>query len=123
MAIQAPLSSTMSTPSKSNSHRPPRPDQLSRDAFEFITAVDQFKRDEMRSFLGLEEVVSVLENLGYARRHDTVEAEVEDIAQAIEDYKASSSRLFPNWSEIFGLIRELGYARDEDADETGSDQE
>lgn len=123
MASQAPLSSTMSTSPKSNSHRPPRPDQLSRDAFEFITAVDQFKRDEMRSFLGLEEVVSVLESLGYARRHDTVEAEVQDIAQAIEDYKSSSSRLFPNWSEIFGLIQELGYVREDLPGDPDSPQE
>lgn len=103
----------MSTPSKPNSARPPRPDQLSREAFEFITAVDQFKRDEMRSFLGLEEIVTVLETLGYARRRETVAEEVDDIAQAIEDYKTTNSRLFPNWSEIFNLIQDLGYARDQ----------
>lgn len=107
----------MTTPRKTQAKRPPRPDQLTRDAFEFIAAVDQFKRDEMRSFLGLEEVVTVLENLGYGRRHETVEAEVESIASAIEDYKKENSRLFPNWSEIFHLITELGYVRDPGADD------
>ena len=43
----------------------PRPDELTRETFEFITAVDEYKRRHMRSFLNDPEVLEILHDLGY----------------------------------------------------------
>ena len=99
------------TPAKKGRVGPPRPDEMSKDAFEFISAIDQYKRDEMRSFLELEEILQVLGRLGYERDVSDGAAQVQDLADALERYREEHERLFPNWSEVFTVLIELGYAR------------
>jgi hypothetical protein len=96
----------------------PRPDELSRETFEFIAAIDEFKRRRMRSFLEDKEVLHVLHDLGYARAlvededdDDGLERELTDFAAERERYRREKGRLFPTWSEVFQLLLELGYAR------------
>ena len=87
-----------------------RPDELSSDAFEFISAIDDFKRTRMVSIVTLEDVVGLLSELGYhpLEVHDS---ELADLEGAVEKYKKAHDRLFPNWSEAFGVLREIGYDR------------
>jgi len=100
--------------------RTPRPDELSRETFEFIAAVDEYKRRHMRSFLNDEEVIDILLNLGYVLekaaedREEVSDAEVEAFIEARERYRNEEGRLFPTWSEVFKLLIELGYHRDRD---------
>jgi len=100
--------------SKVRTHTP-RPDELSRETFEFISAVDEYKRRHMRSFLDDREVIEVLQRLGYRRpgfgASDPSEAELEDYSEARRRYRIEEGRLFPTWSEVFGLLMGLGYSR------------
>jgi len=94
----------------------PRPDELSRETFEFIAAIDDYKRKHMRSFLSDREVLSVLRRLGYGREKtgaEPSEAELAEYAAARARYRAEHGRLFPTWSEVFQLLLELGYQRQE----------
>lgn len=95
----------------------PRPDELSRETFEFITAIDEYKRRHMRSFLGDREVLVVMRELGY-RVPGAPEApgadEEKAYAAARARYRVEKGRLFPTWSEVFGLLMDLGYTRDAD---------
>jgi len=94
----------------------PRPDELSRETFEFIAAIDEYKRKHMRSFLSDREVLGVLRNLGYGSRRGTgeaSEAELAEYAAARARYRAEHGRLFPTWSEVFQLLLDLGYQRQE----------
>jgi hypothetical protein len=94
----------------------PRPDELSRETFEFIAAIDEYKRKHMRSFLSDREVLGVLHALGYGRPTGTgepSEAELAEYAEARARYRAEHGRLFPTWSEVFELLRGLGYRRQE----------
>jgi len=96
--------------------RTPRPDELSRETFEFIAAIDEYKRTHMRSFLSDREVLCVLYRLGYARGRqaaEATEAELAEYAQARARYRTEKGRLFPTWSEVFQLLLELGYQRQE----------
>lgn len=99
----------------------PRPDELTRETFEFITAVDEYKRKHMRSFLGDDEVIEVLLSLGYvleaeaAERNEVTEVEVDAFVAARERYRHEEGRLFPTWSEVFKLLLELGYARHDES--------
>ena len=117
-------------PGKGTAHvrtRTPRPDELSRECFEFIAAVDDFKRKQMRSFLDDREVLGVAHDLGWSwpggratRAKDGIgKAELAAYAEAREAYRAEHGRLFPSWSEIFELLMGLGYEREdgEDGDE------
>ena len=94
----------------------PRPDELSRECFEFIAAVDDYKRRRMRSFLEDREVLEILFELGY-RRPDCdprpTEDQLEDYGAARQRYRVEQGRLFPTWSEVFDLFTELGYRREE----------
>ena len=81
---------------------------MSPEAFEFLTAVDDYKRQHMRSFLTIEEIFEVLGKLGYRRAE---KGSVGALSAAIEAYKEKHGRLFPNWSEIFQIARELGWDR------------
>lgn len=93
----------------------PRPDELSRETFEFIAAIDEFKRRRMRSFLEDKEILHVLHELGYARAlledDDDIARELIDFAAERERYRREKGRLFPTWSEVFQLLLELGYER------------
>lgn len=92
----------------------PRPDELSRETFEFIAAIDEYKRKHMRSFLSDREVLSVLRSLGYgtaAAASEPSEADLAAYAAARTRYRAEHGRLFPTWSEVFQLLLDLGYAR------------
>ena len=94
----------------------PRPDELSRETFEFIAAIDEYKRKHMRSFLSDREVLGVLRSLGYGRRApsaEPTEAELAEYAEARARYRTEHGRLFPTWSEVFQLLLELGYQREE----------
>jgi hypothetical protein len=96
----------------------PRPDELTRETFEFIAAVDDYKRKRMRSFLDDEEALQVLLDLGYVREDFTggdgpTPEEVAAYTQKREEFRHSAGRLFPTWSEIFELFVELGYRRTE----------
>jgi hypothetical protein len=94
----------------------PRPDELSRETFEFIAAIDEYKRKHMRSFLSDREVLGVLHALGYGRRRaggEPSETELADYAAARARYRAEHGRLFPTWSEVFQLLLDLGYERRE----------
>jgi hypothetical protein len=92
----------------------PRPDELSRETFEFIAAIDEYKRKHMRSFLSDREVLGVLRGLGYGfsgAGSEPSEAELAGFAAARARYRAEHGRLFPTWSELFQLLVELGYER------------
>ncbi len=95
----------------------PRPDELSRETFEFIAAVDEYKRRRMRSFLEDQEILAILHELGYARALAEVggafERELADFAAERARYRREKGRLFPAWSEVFQLLLELGYERKE----------
>jgi hypothetical protein len=97
----------------------PRPDELSRESFEFISAIDEYKRRHLRSFLSDREVLGVLHALGYRRGtagHEPSDADLADYAAARQRYRAQHGRLFPTWSEVFQLLVELGYSRREPRD-------
>jgi hypothetical protein len=94
----------------------PRPDELSRETFEFIAAIDEYKRKHLRSFLSDREVLGVLRTLGYGRTSASAEpseAELAEYAEARARYRAEHGRLFPTWSEVFQLLLGLGYQREE----------
>lgn len=46
-----------------------RPDEMSAEVMEFITAVDEYKRAHQRPFPTWSEVLEILKALGYQRSH------------------------------------------------------
>ena len=92
----------------------PRPDELSRESFEFIAAIDHYKRKYMRSFLSDREVLEIVYGLGYScgSRTEPSALDLTEYAEARARYRKERGRLFPTWSEIFELLLELGYRRD-----------
>lgn len=114
------------TPGQGTAHvrtRTPRPDELTRETFEFIAAIDDYKRNHMRSFLDDVEVLGVAHDLGWfptkgrGKGHAVSKAEQKAYAKARETYRLENGRLFPSWSEIFELLMGLGYERDEPTEE------
>ncbi len=95
-------------------HRVARPDEFSKETFEFIAAIDDYKRTHMVSHVNLEQVLDVLAGLKYTRR-SRAKNQVKPLEKAIEAYKEEHSRLFPNWSEIFQVVIQMGYERAEEA--------
>ena len=92
----------------------PRPDELTHEVFEFIAAVDDYKRRNMRSFLEDAEILEILFELGYARDGldpAVTDDQLADFADMREQYRVKEGRLFPTWSELFELLSKLGYAR------------
>ena len=92
----------------------PRPDELSHEVFEFISAVDDYKRRQMRSFLEDAEILEILFELGYSRdghEPSVTESELAEFASVRERYREEEGRLFPTWSEVFELLVGLGYER------------
>lgn len=49
---------------------PTKPDEMSEDLIEFITAIDEYKRLNSRPFPSWGEVFDVLRSLGYERPED-----------------------------------------------------
>lgn len=98
----------------------PRPDQLTRETFEFITAIDEYKRRHMRSFLTDEEVLEIVYELGYrlpGRSDLQAKPKADQVAgyvAARKRYRVEKGRLFPTWSEVFALLSGLGYRRGEE---------
>lgn len=90
--------------------RVPRPDELTPDTFEFISAIDDYKRTHMISFLTLEHVLEILDTLGYLAGGEE-RPSVEQLETAVESYKEKHDRLFPNWSEVFQVVLELGFVK------------
>ena len=97
----------------------PRPDELSKETFEFIAAVDDYKRRNMRSFLEDAEVLEIVLELGYRRGEEAPEEvtdeQLDAFAEARERYRVEEGRLFPTWSELFDLLTKLGYERSSEA--------
>jgi len=91
-------------------HRVARPDEFSKETFEFIAAIDGYKRTHMVSHVSLEQVLEILAGLNYKRGKRT-KNELKLLEKAVDAYKKEHSRLFPNWSEIFQIASELGYVR------------
>lgn len=93
----------------------PRLDDLTREAFEFIAAVDRYKRRHMRSFLDDTEVLRIVLDLGYRcgdeAADEPTERQLADLADARRRYRTEQGRLFPTWSEVFKLLLDLGYRR------------
>jgi hypothetical protein len=103
----------------------PRPDELSRETFEFISAIDEYKRRHMRSFLSDHEVLVVMRELGYhvaGAPQEPGDDEQQAYAAARARYRVEKGRLFPTWSEVFALLMELGYSRGED-DPSGGERQ
>jgi hypothetical protein len=48
----------------------PRPDEMSEEVLEFITAIDEYKRKQQRPFPSWSEILEVLKTLGYSREED-----------------------------------------------------
>jgi len=95
----------------------PRPDELSRECFEFIAAVDHYKRSHMRSFLEDREVLEIFFDLGWSRpdvEPAVTDDQLEDYAASRLRYRVEQGRLFPTWSEVFDLFMALGYKREEE---------
>ena len=116
MSTQKPQSSSDDASKPWVRTHTPRPDELSRETFEFIAAIDDYKRRHMRSFLTDREVLGVLLALGYGRKSggsEPSEAELAEYAEARARYRAEHGRLFPTWSEVFQLFLDLGYERQE----------
>ncbi|MFT7540461.1 MAG: hypothetical protein ACI9K5_001422 [Gammaproteobacteria bacterium] len=107
------------TPKRVVKTHTPRPDELSKETFEFIAAIDDYKRNHMRSFLDDIEILNILYSLGYG--HPEFEAtpdnaddeQIERFQDARQRYRDEAGRLFPTWSELFTILTELGYSREE----------
>jgi hypothetical protein len=84
---------------------------MTSETFEFVAAVDQYRRDSGKSFLQTADVLEILTLLSYVLPEEHGSAE-EAYEVALTRYKEENARLFPNWSEVFGVILELGYERD-----------
>ena len=96
----------------------PRPDELSSETLQFITAVDQYKRSNMRSFLEDCEVIEIILALGYrliAEVEEVTEEQLSAYAEARQRYRDEEGRLFPTWSEVFKILSKLGYERSQAA--------
>lgn len=55
---------------KAKKPTPTKPDEMSDDLVEFITAIDDYKRINSRPFPSWGEVFDVLKSLGYERSED-----------------------------------------------------
>jgi hypothetical protein len=97
-----------------------RPDEMPPEVFEFIDAIEKYKRRSMKAHLASEQVLAVVRELGYGQRGGGREREdgegdrervVEEYEGALEAYKKRYRRPFPNWSEVFEVLREIGFNR------------
>jgi hypothetical protein len=52
---------------KDTSRRTVRPDEMSAEVIEFITAIDEYKRLYQRPFPSWSEVLDIVKSLGYAK--------------------------------------------------------
>jgi hypothetical protein len=86
-----------------------RPDEMAPEVFEFIDAIEKFKRHTMKAHLGSAQVLEVARGLGY--RMVKGEVEVAEYEGALEAYKKRFKRPFPNWSEVFEVLKEIGFNR------------
>ena len=106
--VTSKTKSTKKAPARRTS--PPRPDQLSDETIEFLTALDLYKRKQLRSFLQFEEIFPVLEELGYTFEGDREELTA-TFEAALTVLREESGRLFPSWSEVFGATVEMGWSK------------
>ena len=109
MSLTPQKASKPAKPVKAKKASAPRPDEMSPDVCEFLAAVDDFKRSQMRSFLSFEDIHCVLELLGYERKGKRGGPDA--LASAIDSYKRAYDRLFPTWSEIFVIACQAGWRR------------
>jgi hypothetical protein len=92
-----------------------RPDEMPPEVFEFIDAIEKYKRRTMKAHLGSAQVLEVARGLGYGRVGGDGEGDgkgaVAEYEGALEAYKKRFKRPFPNWSEVFEVLREIGFDR------------
>ncbi len=111
-AEQEPVAPAVGGPLESAAKgKPERPDEFSPETFEFIAAVDEFKRRRMRTQLSTADVLVVLCSLGYRGPLADEGAELVRVEAALAQYKRTHKRLFPGWSEIFSVVVGTGYRR------------
>ncbi len=65
--MSASKKNTETEPSSKKKARPTKPDEMSDDLIEFITAIDEYKRLNQRPFPSWGEILEVLKALGYDR--------------------------------------------------------
>lgn len=92
-------------------NKPERPDEFAPETFEFIAAVDEFKRRHQKKQLSTQEMLQVLRSLGYRGPGAVTATEVARVDGALLDYRRRNNRLFPGWSEIFAVLLDSGYHR------------
>jgi len=92
-------------------NKPERPDEFAPETFEFIAAVDEFKRRHQKKQLSTQEMLQVLRSLGYRGPGAVTATEVARVDGALLDYRRRNNRLFPGWSEIFAVLLDAGYHR------------
>ena len=92
-------------------NKPERPDEFAPETFEFIAAVDEFKRRHQKKQLSTQEMLQVLRSLGYRGPGAITTSEVARVDGALLDYRRRNNRLFPGWSEIFAVLLDSGYHR------------
>ena len=62
--MSVPPKKSDSTPKSS---KPAKPDEMSEEVLEFITAIDEYKRVHGRQFPNWSEVLEILKELGYSK--------------------------------------------------------
>ena len=102
--------------------------EMTPEQFEFVAAIEQFKRRRNRPFPTWVDVLGVVVRLGYApvaRRTLRLDASmvlpVEDAAaldatqvdfvRAVETYKKVNVVRFPTWTEVLEVVEQLGYRK------------
>ncbi len=66
--MSVPPKKSDSTPQSSKpAKKPTKPDEMSEEVLEFITAIDEYKRVHGRQFPNWSEVLEILKELGYSK--------------------------------------------------------
>ena len=101
--------------------------EMTAEQFEFVQAVEQYKRRKNKPFPTWIDVQSIVLQLGYkvveantidmnhARLTNLAYAELKgeqaDFVKAIEAYKAVNKKRFPTWTEVLEVVLQLGYRK------------
>lgn len=89
-----------------------RPDEMSRELFAFLAAIDAYKRRTLKQQLLGEDVYHVLRELRYApAQRTTVKNFAREYDAVLTRYRRERKRLFPTWGEIHALVQAMGWSR------------